>query len=345
MTRSRAEAEEVFRSRAVRQVAELVEAAEREARQRARAVLVERLEAALLAAAEEALLRAPEGASPRPVEAVLPRAPEAAPPRTAEEAPSRTRPGPSPSCYLYAITRAEAGLAGVPGIDERSKVELVSQDGLAAVVSDVDPAMFQGLESDSAAAEERLAWLAARHDGVIAAAFRQGTVLPMRFATLFPTRQDVARLLRERSQLLWAELERLEGRAEWSCRLRLAQPGPAGPRETVPAEEQADAGTAYLAQRARRLRSRDELRDRQTAAAERVREQLRRHAVDEAPAATPPDVLLGAVYLVDQAQEESFRTAIAELRQELTDALELEVTGPLPPYRFVSRSAVTVGPA
>ena len=88
--------------------------------------------------------------------------------------------------YLYAVTRdlAAQDLAEVTGLDG-GPLDVVEKDGLAAVVSDVDLAVYgeQGLREHL----EDLTWLervARRHDDVVHAVAQHGPTAPLRLATI-----------------------------------------------------------------------------------------------------------------------------------------------------------------
>lgn len=67
------------------------------------------------------------------------------------------------------------------------------------------------------------------YNGVLAAASKRGTVLPLRFGTSFRTEAAVVRLLAGRRTELSEALERLEDKVEMA--LRLSLPGPDAARE------------------------------------------------------------------------------------------------------------------
>src|SRR3954465_3630302 len=109
--------------------------------------------------------------------------------------------------YVYGVARSDVAPsvgAGVAGGD----VRLVRHRGIAALVSDVPSA------GGRARARDLLA-----HSDVLQSAFAAGTVLPLRFGTVFADDDAVANeLLGDRHDALERLLDELDGTAELSVR-------------------------------------------------------------------------------------------------------------------------------
>ncbi|KJK43099.1 hypothetical protein UK23_34595 [Lentzea aerocolonigenes] len=215
--------------------------------------------------------------------------------------------------YAYAITRdRQLDLAGP---------WLIGHRGLALVVAEVDLGLFAGLEFEEAAEDSPLAVLARYHDSVVRAVFEHEPVLPLRFGTVLESIDAAVRLLGARHEEARAWLERVDGRREWGVRVRAAV--------RAPEDLGGLSGTAYLAQRRRRLTDADVARR----GAETLHEALTGRAAD-ATRRDATGLLLDAAYLVDAGAEHDFRADVERLTAEL--GLTAEITGPWPPYSFTT---------
>lgn len=225
----------------------------------------------------------------------------------------------------YAITREHAlDLAD-------TDVRLVTHQGLALVVAEVDLAPFVELEANPAqwakepSEDDPLVVLAKRHDIVVRAVFEHHPVLPLRFGTILRDEQAAIRLLADHHTEAGEGLDRVEGHREWGVRARLPHPG-------KPAEVSTEgmSGTDYLAMRRDRLAAAARTRRDGSAAATALHDALSRHATETAHRAKKSTPLLDAAYLVPTAAEPEFQA-----EAERHDDLAVEVTGPWPPYSFV----------
>jgi gas vesicle protein GvpL/GvpF len=187
-----------------------------------------------------------------------------------------------------------------------------------------------------------LAWLetAARaHHQVIAAAADAGPTLPWRFATVYHGDKRVTELLEERGPQFAATLRQLAGSTEWGVKGYLMdQPSP----PVTPPPSAGSPGTAYLMRRRTRLSARDDHQRQAQRDADEIYSALSRLS-DTALLYAPQDqrlsgrsevMVLNAAYLVPHAHAESFAAAVSDLAGRCP-AVQLEVTGPWPPYSFI----------
>jgi hypothetical protein len=244
----------------------------------------------------------------------------------------------STATYLYALCRPDAPQPAVRGVSG-APVRVVSAGELGALVSTVDLAEFgeQALTTNL----DDLSWLARvarEHDAVVQACARVTTTAPLRLATICTDDESVRERLRRLSPAAADLLARLDDRQEWGVKLYAA-----APVSTSSAPRAASSGVAYLRER------RDEL-DRRAAAADAARRQAddvfthlagsaadaRRHRPqDQQLSGADMPMLLNAAFLVEPAQLETFRAAVDEMARALPPNA-LVLTGPWPPYSFVS---------
>jgi hypothetical protein len=173
---------------------------------------------------------------------------------------------------------------------------------------------------------------------VVRAAAGSGPVLPLRFGTVVPDEAAARRLLDEHADSARAQLRRIGDNHEWGVKLvrRLAEPVPAGPR---PVDREGVSGTEYLSRRRQALREREDDERSATGAAEQLEETLRPYISESLRRGGSPgsSLLLDLAFLVPPERESAFLAAAAELREKLDpDGLEVEVSGPWPPYSFAA---------
>jgi hypothetical protein len=172
---------------------------------------------------------------------------------------------------------------------------------------------------------EHVAALARAHHAVLDAALRGGDVIPLRMGTVYESREAIRAVVAAEAARFERLLARLHGQTEWGVKGYLVPFAP----------PPAASGTEYL-QRRLASRAHDDasadtaatLHDRLAAAASEAvlsPPRLRERAA--------PMVLNGA-YLVRRGDGDAFAALVGRLARGET-ALELELTGPWPPYHFV----------
>ncbi len=248
--------------------------------------------------------------------------------------------------WVYAVTeRVPASsldqVAGVGG----GQVRTVAAAGLAAIAEEVPLQEFG--EAALRRNLEDLAWLeetARAHHRVIDAAARQSPVVPMRLATVYSSDGSVAAMLAGRRDDFLAALAQTSQREEWgvkayAARGAEAKPGPADGGSKGAA--QGGKGAAYLRQRRDELSAQQDARRELTASVEVIHGALSQLAADsrlhppQAPqlTGTSAQMLLNAAYLLDEQRSDDFTAAVTALAEN-HPALQIELTGPWPPYSF-----------
>jgi hypothetical protein len=246
--------------------------------------------------------------------------------------------------YLYAVTRGITAedLAEVTGLDD-GPLGVVEKEGLAAVVSDVDLAVYgeQGLREHL----EDLTWLervARRHDDVVHAVAQHGPTAPLRLATICLDDDGVRSRLAEWHDGLRQALDRVEGRAEWSVKAYArTRPQPAG--DGTPATTAPGAGAAYLQRKRAQTDERRTAEEQGVTAATEIHAALASTAVaSRLLAAQDPrltghegTMTLNGAYLVADQDADAF-VAATEQQAAAHDEVRLEVHGPWPPYSFAT---------
>ena len=232
-----------------------------------------------------------------------------------------------------------ADLVGVAG----GVVAPVATEGLTALTTAVPRADFdvQPLREHL----NDLPWLervAREHEAVLEQVLGAATVVPLRLCTIFEDAAGAQRMLEREHDALVEALGRLEGREEWGVKVLLDRD------RLVPAADEAteEGGLAYLARRRQQLAAREEARGVTAQLVDQVDGALRVVAVDAVrlPAQNRElsghsgDMVLNAAYLVCDPAE--LRACVEALQQRYeAQGVRIELTGPWPPYNFVSSAA------
>lgn len=240
----------------------------------------------------------------------------------------------SSACYVYAIVGRDAPLP--PAVDAAG-LTMVPWRALAAVAR---PIANDGAPLTTEAV--------LHHEAVVEAVRRLGPALPVRFGTVFRDAASVASALAEHYEPLAADLGRLGDKVELSLSALWAAP-PSGdavvrgaPHVTASAAPHLagpGAGARYLRARAAELRRDEALKERARAVASALEEALGALALDRRVRLLPtPRIAVRAAYLLEPVAVDAFRAAV-EVVRGMRGETRMLLTGPWPPYSFVTRPA------
>jgi len=248
--------------------------------------------------------------------------------------------------YVYGVVRFGLPLPSCTGLGGRP-VRLVARGEAALLVSDVDLALLSGVDSEEITTDGRIAALAQTHHDVVAAAFARGPIVPLRFGTVLRDDQAAVRVLADHHEPWVRDLARVTDQAEYTIRLlrtaKTSKPsagaGAANP-PSAPTGDDTRRGTAYLRARQKEMAQQHRQRADEETVATRIFEALNPLAAEVArrpPEVTGADVVAEATYLVPSAHQEQFVTTAHDLMHELDpQGMELAISGPWPPYSFVT---------
>ena len=234
------------------------------------------------------------------------------------------------SCLCYCICRHPGPETGpLLGVGNQPVYRLTHQR-LSAAVSRLEPA-------DLAPDLPRLRAYAR----VVCALHCQGPIIPLRYGAVVSQESRLLTLLDEQILQYEALLRELEGCVEMGLRVLLPQtplsPGPAGSREELPGSPAppGSPGLTYLTARKLHYARQDRWTEEYRRAADRCQAQFTGLFVKcktEAPSPRLP--LLSLYFLVPRAMLAPFRQAFRRL--SATESARLLLSGPWPPYNFVS---------
>jgi hypothetical protein len=237
-----------------------------------------------------------------------------------------------------------AGIAG--GV-----VQPVTAGDLVALASEVPSREF-GAEPLRENLND-LTWLehvAREHEAVLEQVIDQATIVPLRLCTIFDDADGVIRMLEREREALTRALQRLEGRQEWGVKLLVDGDRLAATAAPAGDQAQGDGGAAYLARRRHEREAREAARALAVQIVDDVDGALRVHAVDAVRLPSQNrelsghtgDMVLNAAYLVDVESVGDLRGCVEELQHRHAElGARLQLTGPWPPYNFVTGETVT----
>jgi hypothetical protein len=240
---------------------------------------------------------------------------------------------PERALYVYGIIRAARPLRfEATAIDERWPVRTLHHRSLAAVVSEVPPAVLEATRANLLA-----------HERVNAAVLRDHTVIPMAFGTVFRSRQDVEELLRSTHDTFVDVLEKLHGKIEFGLKVLWDRD------EAIRAIEAQDPdirelrrelawpdGASFATRMEYGQRLDAALARRAQAHAADFLQRLRDVCVASRCNANAGDrMIMNAAFLVQRAGEAAFERRVRAIGEEF-DGFTFQYSGPWPPYNFVA---------
>lgn len=234
------------------------------------------------------------------------------------------------SYLLYCLMRSDsrkvpASLLGVA----KKPVFSIEHNGLAAAVSE-----------DPTANETQLEDLVA-YTRVVEAFNQEQTVVPLRYGCRLNTPADLSGLLQGHGSHFRILLERLDGCGEMSVRALLnsergSSPLPVTPK--TPLFEARRLGSAYLMARRSEFTALDTLTSECNRTAESIRAAFaglfRDSAIEVRLRPLRGKPMIAVYFLVPRTALDQFREVFGQLRA--TRGLALLMSGPWPPYNFVS---------
>ena len=250
--------------------------------------------------------------------------------------------------YLYAVGRAGHPLPErVEAIDGGDRLAAVASKGLVAFVTPVDAAEFSQPAID--ARSKDIEWLGAlgyRHQSVMAALMRGGTIIPLRAFTLFAGEESLRSHLDSEKDKLTKILDRLDGKQEWTLRIEFNPQQwsdalvrrVASLREISSEMDRAATGKAFLLKKKLDEEKKRASREaEESVAAEIERAVLAKLACDTVSESRQQRS--GAFPQINVLINRDEEPRLEELRRELEgrysgDGVTLALTGPWPPYTF-----------
>lgn len=178
------------------------------------------------------------------------------------------------------------------------------------------------------------------HARVVSECFRNTTVLPFRFGTVFENDEALRRAVRVNRKAFLSLVDRLRGKAEMHLKLLVKHNSPEAALAEI--ELPLTAGGEYL----RKLRDKAaRQRERQTKArALSVQVHKLFHPLEEEVSCKKVDkggMLIDIAHLIDHKSVEKYQNRYSTAARQLKDC-ELLISGPWPPYHFMPGKLRTI---
>jgi hypothetical protein len=255
-------------------------------------------------------------------------------------------------CYVYCVMPDGESMPPLSSaaIDPAYPLRSVASGELSAIVSAVPLETFRkSIDGDG-----NLDWLKEKvnaHNEVIREVSTRGPVIPLQFCTIVQDEDTARNVLNQYAAALSASLATVDGKKEWG--VKIIAPASDFPDKSERAHAaRHSSGTGYMLtkQRARSAAVKNRQQTQQFTSA--WHDRLSEIAADARllpltePRLNPRGrngdsaggtIALNAAYLVGDADEPRFRGKVEQLTAECAKhGLSLRLTGPWPPYNFVS---------
>jgi hypothetical protein len=260
--------------------------------------------------------------------------------------------------YVYCIVGdGSLELDGIAAaIDDSHPLTVIAEGRLQAVASAVALAEFGELPLRERL--DDLGWLedsARAHEEVLDRVREQTTVVPMRLCTVYRSEDSVREMLAREAAVLEEALTRLTDKTEWGVKLYVDAEQLAAEAEEEAGEEhsrenplaEARPGESYMLNKRREALRKEQLARVLDERCAEIHEELAATACESVLNRLQPpelsghtgEMALNAAYLVEDSAVQEFAELVARLQERHRPSLEIELTGPWPPYNFVNSSA------
>jgi hypothetical protein len=259
----------------------------------------------------------------------------------------------STAVYVYGFLRVDQPkeeILSQPGIGIASDTCLLPpRGGVSAIVCSVPRVDFCGEVGESNLSN--VGWLAprvVRHQNVIEAAMDIGPVLPVRFGTLFSSRDALFAFIEERMSVIASFFDRIEGRQEWAVQ-GFIDPSTsrsawvARHRSAGTSAGEISAGAAFMREELLRKEVEKGVEDMTNEKCEALLETLaqfvdescERRLLPKDPDGPEREMVVNWAFLVADDNVADFSSRVEDANREcVSDGLSFNLSGPWPVYSF-----------
>lgn len=262
--------------------------------------------------------------------------------------------------YAYGLVGESPEPLDIWGIDKRNKVRPVEGEDSCVMVSEIDIDIFQNqvkklfsqLTGSTEAAQSGTQEILQAHEDVVDTLMKSTTVVPFQFGTILKDEQAALKMLQEYGQKFKNLLSKFIGRAEWGMKVYANQQEFINYMVQIEPEFKnleerrggLSRGTAYLLGRKMEEELKDKALTRLAEVAEVIFHTLGKAAYEGRLNKTLPqkltgkkkEMILNTVYLVEREKAATFCKQGKRLMERYrVMGLDLEVSGPWPPYNFI----------
>ncbi len=261
--------------------------------------------------------------------------------------------------YAYGLVGRQAKQPGIPGIDKKHNVYSVEGRDMCVMVSQIDIDQFQlqikkvfsEFAKNVGAAPSETEEILKAHENVVASLMKGTTIVPFTFGTILKDENAASKLLQDEEENFKKLLSKFAGREEWGLKVYadlqqfiqyIAQTEPEF-KNLEEKREKLSRGVAYLLGR----KMEQELKSNAVARLAKITvaifQELGEDAFEAKLNKTLPQKLTGkkkemalnTVYLVEKEKVDCFCAQEKRLLKKYEPmGLDLEISGPWPPYNF-----------
>jgi hypothetical protein len=261
--------------------------------------------------------------------------------------------------YAYGLVDKSPEPLNILGIDKQNKVFPVEGREICVMVSEIDIDKFQNkvknlfseLAKSEGIAQSGTEEILQAHENVIDTLMKDTTVVPFKFGTILKDAKAASKMLQDEEEKFKKLLAKFVGRTEWTLKVyadkkdfakHVVQVDPH--YQTLEENrESSSKGTAYLLGKKKEEETKSGVTAHLAEIAEHLFQELGKDADEAKIDKTLPqkltgkkkDMFLNAVFLVEKEKVAHFCAHEKNLREHYKPmGLDLEVSGPWPPYSF-----------
>ncbi len=262
--------------------------------------------------------------------------------------------------YAYGLVGESPEQLDILGIDKQNKVYPVEGRDICVMVSKIDIDNFQNqvkklfseLTKTAGAAQSGTEEMLQAHEDVVDTLMGGTTVVPFKFGTILKDEKAASKMLQDEEEKFKKLLAKFTGRAEWGLKVyadnqefikHIVQTEPKF-KKLEEKREKLSRGAAYLLGRKMEEELKGDVAARLAEVTEVIFQELGKDAYEAKLNKTLPQKLTGkkkgmilnTVYLVEREKVARFCKRGSRLIEKYESmGLDLEVSGPWPPYSFI----------
>lgn len=262
--------------------------------------------------------------------------------------------------YAYGLVGEMPEHLHVSGIDKKNNVYAVAWRNLRVMVSVIEIEAFQSrvrqsfaeLTQTDGTAQNAAEELLQAHEIVVDTLMQHTTVVPFKFGTILKDMEAASKLLRDEEESFKQLLAKFAGKAEWGLKVyadtqaftqHVAQAEPSS-SDLGAQRAKLSKGVAYLFAKKQEEDLKDSVAIQLASITGAIFHQLGNNAFEAKLNKTLPqkmtgkkkEMILNSAYLVDRANTDRFCRQGKSAQERYTRmGLDLEISGPWPPYSFI----------
>lgn len=232
---------------------------------------------------------------------------------------------------------------------ESGRIHLIPFKDIIAVVSEVSEEKFsqEAIDKDI----KDMKWLTENgqiHEAVVDSVMQKTTIIPMKFCTIFKTKETLINMLEEKYADIKFNLSNLKDKVEIGVKVyfdtsKLKEKIKQESDELKELEQEADKkkpGAAYFDKQKIDILLREKVQQRLAKDGKDIFEKIKVRAIDSKQndllnkKVTNKDMLLNAVFLIDKSELDEFKAGVDNIKSTFP-SMEFEIWGPFPAYNFI----------